>query len=326
MFLLLTTALAGTLIGWPCQRLNWGWRNVWSTCSIHSFAPAATAETPNILPTGFRQYTGATVPTNTLTNGGWYIPASGAIPKFFCDNAAATGTGLTSSLRNRCRRAVDAYGALVKSCSVAPHLAGNRGPNLAGPAGTEAPSSALAPHVSNVAGLTQNAQFCSLPVGTTGTPAVLATPSNTCPGLLGWFTVVYNACGFTNAPGLHPTQAPNTGNIPVYFPYGGYGVTQSVIPNGAVAPSTRVGFFCAGSAGAPDSWNQAGATFRTSRCRKALDQFGRTAARCHASSSTISGPAQAGGYSDPLRLLAIGASSGSPVSPNGFNVFAPACN
>jgi len=202
--------------------------------------------------------------------------------------------------------------------------------------------------VSNVQGLTHNAQFCTNPVygNALAAPSVLATPSNTCPGLLGWFTVVYNVCGFTNAPGLRDAASPNIVTAVAAQPYVntyvgpiGNTVTASVLPAGAITPGVRVGYFCTSAAPnaatTPDSWNNGagpGLTgaggFKSSRCRKALDQFGRTATRCHTSTvAGAAGPAQAGGYSDPLRVLATGiATINSPQTPMGLNIWAPACN
>jgi hypothetical protein len=347
MFVFVATALAGTLIGWPCQRLNWGWRNVWSTCSINSYAPQTGGpyvEPPTQVPTGFRLTNTIGLPSIVLTASGWYAPSAGAptatLPSMLCANAMATGTGATANLRNRCRRAIDAYGALVRTCQLPPQTAGNRGPS--GPNSVSpdyAPQLGHAPHVSNVQGLTQNAQFCTLPAGA-HTPADLNTPSNTCPGLLGWFTVVFNACGFSNAPGLAPALTSAPVSVPWtsnYFPIGGV-ATAAVIPTGAVSPVLGAGYFCAPIAGpmsatgggpstGPSSWNVYGTYFRTSRCRKALDQFGRTAQRCHQSTAPASGPAQAGGWTDPLRLLAVGSvAAGTPTIPNGINSWAPACN
>jgi hypothetical protein len=344
MFALVVTALAGNIIGWPCQRLNWGWRNVWSTCSINSYAPHTADEIPAQVPTGFRQTFNLNRPSVALTAGGWYFPsaATAGVPALLCSSAAATGTGATMHLRNRCRRAIDAYGALVKSCQLPPQTAGARGPSPNSLAPDFAPSVGHQPHVSNVQGLTVNAQFCTMPAGGVRTPSDLATPSTTCPGLLGWFTVVFNACGFTNAPGLAPTAqgSPNSLLAPAYtaayFPLGAAANRQDLFAGAAVGPLTGAGYFCttpatngpSGSTG-PTAWNLAGSAFRTSRCRKALDQFGRTAQRCHQSTTTLTGPAQAGGYSDPLRLLAVGATPIAGVAfngPTGFNTWAPACN
>jgi hypothetical protein len=345
MFVLIATALSATnLIGWPCQRLNWGWRNVWSTCSINSYTPVTTTtlEAPSQVPTGFRLSSPNTnAPSIVLNPAGVYTPtaSTAAVPLLLCTNAMATGTGATANLRNRCRRAIDAYGALVKTCQLPPLTAGNRGANALTP--DFAPQTGHQPHVSNVQGLTNNAQFCTLPAGA-HTPADLNTPSNTCPGLLGWFTVVFNACGFSNAPGMAPATtsvAAGTGSpwTNYYFPVGGV-TTPNVIPGlgtaGAVSPTNGAGYFCAsavtgpnGGVTGPGAWNVFGTFFRTSRCRKALDQFGRTAQRCHQSSPSVTGPAQAGGYTDPLRFLAVGsAPAGTPSVPNGINAWAPACN
>jgi len=286
---------------------------------------------------------------------GWYQPGAGGnsapVPSYLCSNAQSTGSGITAILRNRCRRAIDAYSALVKTCGLAPQLAGNRGPNSVSP--DYQPYAGHAPHVTNAQNLGIGAMLCTLPVGGTAAPGNLATPSTTCPGLLGWFTVVYNACGFTNAPGLSPTTllaaptgAPNVpGNFPNYFSVGPSDLTQPAVFATNYGPD-QVGLFCGtphaagvtvGPAGVPSAWNVKGAssgpvgpavsTFPTSRCRKAMDQFGRTASRCHMSTGTMTGPAQAGGYSDPLRLLAVGnVAAASPASPSGWNVWVPVCN
>jgi hypothetical protein len=326
MFAFVATALAGTVaIGWPCQRLNWGWRTVWTTCSINSFVPAATPDSGlTQAPTHYRYSSDSNLaPVRVLNTAGVFTPsATAAIPGLLCTNAMATGSGTTANLRNRCRRAIDAYGALVRTCGLPAGVAGViRGPNTLGP--DYAPTSGHQPHVLNVQGLGQNAQMCLLPAGVQ-TPANIGTPSTTCPGLLGWFTVVFNACGFTNAPGLSVAQQPNTPYTAQYFPIGST-ATASVLNGAAVSPTNRAGYFCAtGGGNIPSSWNDAsGTNFRTSRCRKALDQFGRTASRCHLSTLTGTGPSQAGGYSDPLRLLAVGA---APATPTGINVWAPACN
>jgi hypothetical protein len=349
MFIFVATALAGTIIGWPCQRLNWGWRNVWSTCSINSYAPASGAEVAANIPTGFR-VSNVAQPNSLIAATGIFTPStvsSGAQPALLCSYAPNTGSGTTAVLRNRCRRAIDAYGALVKACAAPNAIAGNRGPvtNLAAP--DYAPQTGHQPHVSNVQGLTHNAQFCTLPSYATAvsSPALLSTPSNTCPGLLGWFTVVYNVCGFTNAPGLGPNGAssPVVATAQAFQPYSaaylgtvgtaGTVVTPNVVPAGVYNAGTSVGVFCSAAAVSPNSWNTGAgtATFRTSRCRKALDQFGRTANRCHFSAPNgvlnAAGPAQAGGYSDPLRVLATGQTGlGTAQQPMGLNVLAPMCN
>jgi hypothetical protein len=321
MFLFAVTALAAANnFGWPCQRLNWGWRNVWSTCSINSFSPTAgAAETSNTIPTHFRYTTAPITPTTAVASTGVFTPVSSALPNLLCLWAPNTGSGITSNLRNRCRRAIDAYGALVKACQL-PAATAIRFPNAVSP--DHLPYAGHLPHVTNVNGLTHNAQMCLLPAGAY-VPANLHTPSTQCPGLLGWFTVVFNACGFTHAPGFSPAQMPNTGYTPKYFLPSG--LSSDVLPGAPTAQ--RNGFFCANAAAGPDAYNPVGAVFRTSRCRKALDQFGRTASRCHMSAAPHTGPAQAGGYSDPLRYLAVGfVADRAPAAPVGLNVLAPFCN
>jgi hypothetical protein len=328
MFLFVASALAGsTLIGWPCQRLNWGWRNVWSTCSINSYTPVASgtetfSTTIGSVPTGFR-FNSATpnTPFVSLANGGWFAPTAANVntPNFLCTSAANTGSGYTATLRNRCRRAIDAYGALVKTCIAVPSPNNNRGPNTLLP--DWAPNGGHAPHVTNVQGLTINAQLCQLPAGQR-LPADMATPQNTCPGLLGWFTVVFNACGFTNAPSLVPTNVAAFG--PQFYPIG----AADTFSTATYAPAANaMGVFCTTGAISATSWNVKGTAFTTTRCRKALDQFGRTASRCHMSAVGVPPIQQAGGWTDPLRLLAVGnVPAQSPTSPQGMNVWAPVCN
>jgi hypothetical protein len=329
MFLLVATALAGTNIGFPCQRLNWGWRNVWTTCSINSFVPNAAQDGGLAqAPTHFR-YSSDTLlaPVRALNSLGVYQPvAAGTVPNLLCANAPATGTGVTANLRNRCRRAIDAYGALVTLCA---SPLGVRGPNML-TTPDWAPSGGHAPHSNNVQGLTHNAQMCLLPAGQyTPSSIQMNSPSTTCPGLLGWFTVVYNACKFSQAPALNAATgaAPN---IPNFFPIGGTVSIANVLNGAPVSPQNKAGYFCKAGVAAPDAWNDSTGsgssnTFRTSRCRKALDQFGRTASRCASSTASLTGPAQAGGYSDVLRFLAVGA-GGATVAPLGINSWAPACN
>jgi len=372
MLTFVVTALGAVSIGWPCSRMNWAWRNVWSTCSINSYAPSTIADGGPAWGLGLR-LTGTngapTYPYQMLNTAGVFGPTTGATgqttlagtngPMFFCNNMMATGaTGVpaTSILRNRCRRAIDAYGALVLNCNT-PRSAGLT--SASGGTPDYVPNTGHAPHYQNVAGLTSAAQFCYLNVaGVTqvGMPN-LRTPSNTCPGLLGWFTVVFNSCGFTNIPALAPNQNGNF-DADMALPLGGVvtpwvlssstTVGSSVIGSATLNP-TMGGYFCNTPVGTgthynaapvinPVSWNDMryiggsavpyASTFRTSRCRKALDQFGRQAMRCHTSTAAMpAGPAQAGGYSDVLRYLAVGAvGAAGPVSPMGMNIWAPICN
>jgi len=372
--------------GWPCQRLNWAWRIVWTTCSINTFVPVSTPETPANIPWGYRTVGPQSGlgysfnPTNSLPQLGVIQPATVQVniggpwvgtffesdstptPSILCQNAPNTGSGVSATVRNRCRRAMDSYGGLVKQCSLPASLAPMRGPNNLSPPDWQ-PDVTTVPHVANMQALTLNARFCVLPYQTVGAlPNVMggtggpqAGPAYNCPGLLGWFNVVLNACGFTNNPNLNwpnlntqplgwtgPGAA--SANFPNIFPVQGSAVGSgfSTIPqlvqpgSGAtnvvgnqIGSAPNVGF--CGTAGA--GFNINGVTFRTGRCRKALDQFGRTAGRCNASPmGTGTGPAQAGGYSDPLRLWAIGhspfASAGNVaiLAPDGADAWAPNCN
>jgi len=256
-------------------------------------------------------------------------------------------------MRNRCRRAMDSYGGLVKQCSLPTGLAPMRGPNNLNPPDW-APDATTVPHVSNMQALTMNARFCILPMGTFGAvPNVMgglggpqAGPAYICPGLLGWFNVVLNACGFTNNPNLNwpwlNTPLAASSNFPNVFPVqtaplgGGFStlpqLTQPISGGvGAFGTSPLVTFCGTPSVSTQQGFNVNGPTFHTSRCRKALDQFGRTAGRCNASPvGTGTGPAQAGGYSDPLRLWAIGhgpnGGVGATLAPDGADSWAPNCN
>jgi len=133
-----------------------------------------------------------------------------------------------------------------------------------------------------------------------------------------------------NFPNIFPVQGVTVGSgfstLPQIVQPGNGGT--NVVGN-QVGSAPNYGF--CGTAGA--GFNVNGAAFRTSRCRKALDQFGRTAGRCNASPmGTGTGPAQAGGYSDPLRLWAIGhspngaAGNVATLAPDGADAWAPNCN
>jgi hypothetical protein len=367
MFTTFLLASAATSTGFPCNRLNWGWRNAWSTCSIWSYWPVSTTqfpgtgglENPTTFPNQIRVISTASPSANPSLsvlapaansivpdpNGGFVFAPVGSstIPSFLCNAAPNTGTGSTTNLRNRCRRALDAYSNLVTLCARPPLTAGARGPNNFAP--DWAPAAGHQPHVDNVKGLTINYQFCLLPTGTVGAPSALATPSSQCPGLLGWFTVVFNACGFNspNVPYLSsPTQPAQVPNFfpQAYTPSGGsstpsqVSVSTSFLQGGSTP--NQAGIIC----GAPSqSANLAGSpggtyAFKTSRCRKALDQFGRTASRCNAAwpgaanPQTPSAPVYAaGGWADPLRILATGNSGYSGANtPSGWNLWVPVCN
>lgn len=354
MLLLTATALAGApnLQGWPCSRMNWAWRNVWSTCSINSYVPT-NAAAEDFPPAHWRKaplratggVAGDTVgPTNFLDATGIVSPAvagstAAAVPQMFCDaltNTNQVTTGMAphsqsfSLLRNRCRRAIDAYGGIVRTCSAAPNanLVGNRGPG-ATVFPDFAPAPAHVPHVNNVKLLSLHSQHCFV----NSNPTVLhRSPAATCPGLLGWFTVVWTACSIgTFGPNIvaSPTaaQAGLGTHIPGIIPLGdvvnaGFGLNGMVVgPNSATAPEF---FFCSPVAGVatPAKWNERGAAFRTSRCRRALDQFGRTANRCGGSDFAVQGPVA--GSSDPLRFLFTGKDAAS--APRGLARLAPLCN
>lgn len=311
--------------------------------------------TTNTFPTMFLGGSGATAGVYLPGGPNTGTPAAN-VPQYFCTNAPATGSGMTAGLRNRCRRAIDAYTALVKSCSVQGVAPQYRGPNQLSPLLPDmAPAAGHVPHTTNVANLATAGALCALPPNTAAwTSPNIGNPATVCPGLLGWFTVVYNACGFTNAPGLGPNGGSplvTPAYVPKYFPTGAGNVGPGGTTLAAVYAPTAgaLGTFCVNPsvangavppAGAPWSWNVKGSgpagvlpagnvpwSFTTSRCRKAMDQFGRTASRCHFSTAASTGPAQAGGYSDPLRMLAFGSAAvTSPTAPDGWNAWVPLCN
>jgi len=194
-------------------------------------------------------------------------------------------------LRNRCRRMLDVYGSLVRLCKLTPVVSGAN-PNAVNP--DHAPGSHHVPHDSNVQGLAYGAQQCLTP-GTS-----YPTPTNTCPGLMGWFTVVWNACMFTSAPGVGSAGlSAGVPHIPVYFnqPSAGTPNFQLGVPNYLCGTSNA-------QATGPGVWNTKGTAFRSSRCRRALDQFGRVGRLCS--------PPQNQGTGDNLRWLAINFGMQSP--------------
>jgi len=320
-----TTALAAIALGWPCQRLNWAWRNVWVTCSINAYTPGSTpsfnhgavaalgATDFDTAPSGANAnvgflynptFIGASLFGQSaagfmLDANGLFAPGGTAAPNV-CIYAQNTGGG--NFMRNRCRRMLDVYGNLVAQCATPSprYLTNGITPDFV-------PAAGHAPHAANAAKLQLASQSCITP----GTPANV--PTNTCPGLMGWFTVVWNACQFTNAPSVSTASLPGVMSIPDYVPNQA-ATTTLVSPGylcGAVSAPVAPNAFTAG----PGVWNQKGgpAGFRGSRCRKSLDQFGRTAARCtpgvspsitQPGGTAIGTTAQTIGATDSLRYLA----------------------
>jgi len=119
---------------------------------------------------------------------------------------------------------------------------------------------------------------------------------------------------FTNAPGVSALQnMPQAPNGATYVP--NYLTTSS---NSAAWSLATPAYLCGSTpelAGnsltttTPSIWNSKCPAFRTSRCRKALDQFGRTAYRCN---PTVAPSGTAAGNSDPLRWLAAGIGANAP--------------
>jgi hypothetical protein len=306
--------------GNACQRLNHAWRQVWSTCSINAYIPGTagtTPHTPSVFPTfylatGSSNVAGITAQSSVASsfprsqmldaNGyfGNFWPAQAIIPgaagtpsNLLCEWSLSTGFGYQ---RNRCRRMLDVYGNLVGICSStrwAPTFQpNNRSPDYK-------PQPGHGPHSSNVPNLFGYYNLCAVFPG-----GALPTTANTCVGLNGWWTVVWNNC-MLYAPGVsisgggaivnNPTAAPN--------------VPGFLTPFTAAATGTTPGYqfknpeyFCGASAPvasqtlAPNAWNARGpGVFTKSRCRKALDQFSRAASRCTTAST---------GNGDFLRYLA----------------------
>jgi len=275
------SVFAGT-IGWPCMRLNWAWRNVWVTCSLHAVTPV-NAGGAGSLPLGWMSSTA--IPPGAgfqLGTTGAFTPSIPGAPTI-CNTAPNTGGSL---LRNRCRRMLDVYGSLVRLCKLTPSVTGAQtgaGPDFA-------PGAHHVPHSDNVVGLAYGAQQCLTP-GTS-----FPSPVNTCPGLLGWFTVVWNACAFTNAAGVGAVNIPN---IPAQFD-----APSVVAPSYQLATPSKL---CGTAVGATSAtvWNVKGTAFKTSRCRRALDQFGRAGRLCTPVTNSL-------GSTDQLRWLAVNFGLQSP--------------
>jgi hypothetical protein len=205
----------------------------------------------------------------------------------FCQSVGAVPTGVTG-VRTACRRSIDLYGSLLELCRnpvrARTPLAGSVNPSGGGGrlfAGTKniwqyaTPDATHTPHASNVNVLTFAAQMCVTPG-----QAPLG-PQNSCPGLTGWWTVAYQAC-----------------NVAGQFSTAGWVLTPQRQP--AVTGKLNPGWtdfaslteFCDNTATGTDKWMPSGPTFHRSACRRALDQFTRTAARCTGFANFV--PAQKG--------------------------------
>lgn len=333
MLLLASTAIAATALGWPCGRLNWAWRNVWSTCSINSYLPASSpsssATVVDNAPLFIRVYPtqAPMAPLTQMAPNTYNVAptATGGIPVAYCQFAAATDgtTGANNYLRNRCRRAVDAYGQITSACSQQPNvLQTTMGGVMRGPIpGTTldwVPQASHQPHVTNVGLLAAHYQWCYTSANPTG---LYRSPASTCPGLLGWFYVVYNSCSFNT---YGPAVA--TGGIGSILTPLGNVLTPQVTNTGAATP--YVFNMCGGSTTlSPSVWLTAGPTFRTHRCRKALDQFGRTAYRCR---YTPNVPSRIGPKDALITLYDgfdnTGTTVGAATQPMALVKLAPICN
>jgi len=296
---------------WPCSRLNQAWRSVWVTCSISAYgAPiSGGAAALGSIPLGY--YAGPVAPFTPYLGlsqldapSGTYVPGTGGAGDVnapnLCGNSPTTGGNFA---RNRCRRALDTYGNLVKLCQHetllatfgAATTAGNGPPDFAPAAGHQ-------PHAQNVMQLAIQAQYCL-------TGGVPLTPSGTCPGLNGWFTVVFNACNFKMAPGV-PQSSPLNAISPYTPNY--FNTAWGSLPSGAstTVQFTTPAFFCGTATTGPGEWNPSGPTFRGSKCRKALDIFGRTAYKCTPGGSAPGTPGL--GQNDWTKYLAPAFTSFTP--------------
>jgi len=263
---------------YPCQRLNWAWRNVWNTCSILNTVPNTAAGGAN--PSFFVQ---GSTGNFQLDQNGQFLPvaaAGGGNGPVLCSTSPNTGT---NQARNRCRRMMDVYGNLVWLCSLGPAKTA-AGPNTGTP--DYLPQVAHGPHATNAKNLGYQAAVCL-----TGNGINYMAPGNTCPGLSGWFNVVWNACSFTNAPSVATVPGAPAG-LPGLFNV--LAITPQNSPNGLPAGSPTYqmntpAFLCGSvttptSTTGPIAYAGKGTWFRTTRCRKALDAFGRAGARCGPSS------------------------------------------
>jgi len=317
-------AASAVQIGWPCQRLNWAWRNVWTTCGINTMVPTTTAAliVPATTPGGiyFNNIGPASpgtayVPLSQVSAAGVFVPqniAAGATAPNFCTTGGG-GFGVVPTAntpiyggtlqRNRCRRMLDVYGNLVSLCA-SPKFTPRYGPTGANTNGVVQvadwlPVAAMAPHANNAAALAVMAQQCI-------TPGPLApTTLGTCPGLMGWFTVFWNSCA--GAPGAAPGIAPVVPTTVAPAMPSALWFPDYLSPNAPQPPSTPGGGWqlttptnlCGGTPSAftisATEWNVKGTSFHGTKCRRSIDQFVRTANKCIA---------QAAGGSDPLLGLA----------------------
>jgi hypothetical protein len=302
LFSLFAAANAGSYVitTFPCQRLGWAWRNVWVTCSIDTRVPGTMA-----IPSSTNAYDAAAPNINEglnfIGNAAYTVPnididiPSGnyyMVPGFSLNTAAqknarfCTAVGSPTNpvigVRTACRRAIDLYGSLLELCRN-PLRSGLRTPvvgNAQAPSNTGGaifvgtqnqwqyaiPGTTMAPHASNVAALNSLQQLCA------NTAPV--SPSTSCPGLVGWFTVVYQACNFNNVKG--GTLKPPGANTPEY---------QTTVAGawklvGTGYELNPLGSLCDTTAASSTAWNPSGPGFRGTACRRAIDQFTRTANRC----------------------------------------------
>jgi len=307
---MLFVALASSTVAvtgmYPCQRLNWAWRNVWVTCSINNLVPATTSLGGNAA--FFTQSsTVANGPAFQVDNNGNFVPftstASQGNGPYLCTSTLSSGANIA---RNRCRRMLDTYGNLVNLCTMGPVKVGGITANGGTP--DFLPATGHIPHTTNAGRLNFQMSYC-----TAGGGLLAPAPGNTCPGLSGWFNVVWNACQFTAGTTFSTPNAP-AGLPNLFAPIFSTGLTAGITPSTASLPAgaptyqmSTPGYLCGTSTtpsvgstqatpstGAPATSSSfmggKGMWFRTTRCRKALDAFGRAGARCAPSSPTLVPP------------------------------------
>lgn len=206
-------------------------------------------------------------------------------------------------VRTACRRAIDLYGSLLELCRnpVRARIPLMPPGNAATPTngqliiGTKnkwtfagVPSLTvgvpnegwLTPHFANGQTLQYMQHECIAP-GQLGFVA-----NNNCPGIIGWWTVVYQACNIANT---NPFRTAGVNSEGHYSPRA-QAIVMDATKHGVSTTWDSLavpGAFCRNAATTPDAFNPTGPTFRGSACRRALDQFARTAHRCQPNDGTL---------------------------------------
>jgi len=304
--------------GWPCSRMNWAWRNVYITCGINQYAPgsgvvagsagayfAGTLNAPVTSTQGTPLGLFSLGASTSAASAYVFQPAMSGPNDAGGPNLCATGPSTGGQLyRDRCRRMMDIYGNLVWLCA-------NPSKSHASPSATigpdYTPAAFQAPHGTNAANLKAAVAWCITPIANN-----FPTPTNVCPGLAGWWNVVWNACSIYDS--TRNGVAPNGPvGIPNFVLHGTGGAAVGIVPNDAtlvVQPLTLCGAAATPSAA---NWNVHGpaGNFNT-RCRRAIDQFGRSSSRCNSGAALGTPVTPTVGSADPLHFLAANLGSYQP--------------